>query len=244
MTGLWLTDETGTARESFAAGETVLAAGRGLQPSTLYEFRQDGAGAGLLLASLSTDRHGQLHPTVLLPYLGLTDFGRDGKSVARTFDEADKAIGGRTLTLRATAVGKTAAATALKLSVASAAKRPQVMVADSGGRLLTGCVHGESDVFVALRNFAPRCVKVFVVSRQFRWRPGDPIDPVRRRDGSPVVGTARVAADGRAVLPLWRRDELRPGSYQVIARSYQAGWFEADNDYLVPDDILSGERMS
>ena len=30
----------------------------------------------------------------------------------------------------------------------------------------------------------------------------------------------------------------------MIARSFVAGWFEADADRLLPDDILSGERMS
>ena len=33
MTGLWLTDESGVARESFAAGETVLAAGAACGPA-------------------------------------------------------------------------------------------------------------------------------------------------------------------------------------------------------------------
>src|SRR5262249_50784417 len=183
LTGLWLTDEAGTARDTFVAGETVLVAGRGLQPATLYEFRRDGAGNGLLLASLSTDRHGEIHPTVLLPCLGLSDGSRDGRVVARTFDEADKALGGRPLTLRAYPAGKPAAATSLRIAVAASGKRPQVMAADAGGRLMTGCMRGESDVFVALRNFAPRCAKVFLVPRQFRWRPGDPIDPVRGRDG-------------------------------------------------------------
>ena len=244
MTGLWLTDESGVARESFAAGETVLAAGAGLRPGLLYEFRLDapGASSGVLLARLSADRHGTLHPTVLLPHLGLTELGRDGAILHRSFDEADKALGGRTLTVHAGEAGKPA--TALKLAVAAGSKHPQVMASDGRGKLLTGCVRGETDVFAALRNFPARCVKIFLVPRQFRWRAGDPIDPVRRRDGSPAIVTALVPADGKLVQPLWSRDEIRPGSYQLIARSFVAGWFEADADRLLPDDILSGERMS
>ena len=59
-------------------------------------------------------------------------------------------------------------------------------------------------------------------------RAGDPIDPVRLwRDGSPVSVTARVPSDGRLVQALWSRDEIRPGNYQLIARSFVPGWFEA-----------------
>lgn len=243
MTEFWLTDERGTARQSFATGETVLATGTGLKPGLLYEFRLDVPGAsGLLLASLCADRHGTLPPTVLLPYLGMTEPGRDGEIRYRSFDEAAKAGDGRTLTIRVGQAGKRG--TTMKLAVAADGKHPQLMASDARGRLLTGCVRGESDVFVALRNFRARCVRVMLVPRQFRWRAGDPIDPVRRRDGSPVSVTAPVPSDGRLVQALWSRDEIRPGAYQLIARSFVPGWFEADADRLLPDDILSGERTS
>lgn len=243
MTAFRLTDESGAARESFATGETVLVAGAGVLPGALYEFHLDtGASSGLLLASLCADRHGTLPPTVLLPYLGLTERGSDGRIQHRSFDEATRAGDVRTMTIHAGLAGKREAT--LKLAVVATGKHPQIMASDAKGRLLTGCVRGESDVFVSLRNFPDRCVRVFLVPRQFRWRAGDPINPARRRDGSPVSFTARVPADGRLVQRLWSREEIRPGNYQLIARSFVPGWFEADADRLLPEDVLSGERTS
>ena len=165
MTAFWLTDESGAARESFATGETVLVAGSGLLPGALCEFRLDAPGApsGLLLASLCADRHGTLAPTALLPYFGLTEPGRDGRIQHRSFDEAAKASDGRTLTIRAGQAGTRGAA--MKLAVVANGKHPQLMASDASGRLLTGCVRGESDVFVSLRNFPARCVRVLLVPR-------------------------------------------------------------------------------
>ena len=212
MTGLWLTDESGVARESFAAGETVLAAGAGLQPGLLYEFRLDapGASSGVLLARLSADRHGTLHPTVLLPHLGLTEPGRDGAILHRSFDEADKALGGRTLTMHAGEAGKPA--TALKLAVAAGSKHPQVMASDGRGKLLTGCVRGETDVVRRIAQF-PRPMRQDL-SRSppvpLAGGRSDRSRPAARRLRRAIV-TALVPADGRLVqrLVVARRDPPR-----------------------------------
>jgi hypothetical protein len=77
---LWLADERGATRDAFEAGDTILVAGRGLKPSTSYEFilRAFSACAGSPdgpLGTIVTDRHGTLHPAPLLPYFGLINIG-------------------------------------------------------------------------------------------------------------------------------------------------------------------------
>jgi hypothetical protein len=250
MTSFWLMGEDDEPRKSFDVGESILIAGRGLRPTRLYEcslepFRAPAGPRGNApLGRLVTDRHGTLHPFLLLPYFGLLDVDSDGRVEYRTLDEAERAVGGQTLAVRVTAKGNTRPTATLSFGVAQQGKRPRAIVSDASGRLVTGFVRGEADVSVAFRNVPPGCIKAILVPRQFRWRVGDPIDPVSGSTGEPIIATGRVPEDGRLVLRLWRRDEVRAGSYQIIARAFVPGWFEADADYLLPSDIVPHGRMS
>lgn len=76
---IWLCDDSGTAREAFCFSETVFVAGWGLVPTAPYEFTlvQEGRpDKPELIARYTTDRHGALPMTALLPYVGI--FHGDG----------------------------------------------------------------------------------------------------------------------------------------------------------------------
>jgi Cutinase len=245
---LWLTDERGVARDTFEAGDTILVAGRGLKPATCYEFILRAPSVrprspDRPLGTIVTDRHGTFHAAPLLPYFGLIGTS-DGAQRLLTIDHAEKLVGGRRFAVRVTAQGNKRPTASATFTMARKGRLPRATVVDTHGRLATGFVAGESDLIVALRHLKPGCVRAFLVPRQFRWAPGDPIDPVRSRSGAPVVATARVPADGALVLTLWPRREMHPGNYQVIVRTFVPGWFEADADYLLPTDLLPSSRMS
>lgn len=248
MAELWLTDERGVARDTFEAGDTILVTGRGLKPATCYEFILRASSVrprspDRPLGTIVTDRHGTFHAAPLLPYFGLIGTS-DGAQRLLTIDHAEKLVGGRRFAVRVTAQGNKRPTASATFSIARKSRLPRAMVVDNHGRLATGFVSGKSDLMVALRHLKPGCVRAFLVLRQFRWAPGDPIDPVRSRSGAPVVATARVPADGALVLTLWSRREMHPGNYQVIVRTFVPGWFEADADYLLPTDLLPSSRMS
>ena len=132
-------------------------------------------------------------------------------------------------------------AQALTFRILDRDKQSRLFVTDRNGHLVTGLEEGE--VGVTLRNFPVGCVRIFVVRRQFGWRPGDPIDPVRTRRGVPLVSTLRVENASRYVR-LATADELGPGSYQFIARAFRPGWYEADELSLLRGDVVSDRRFS
>jgi hypothetical protein len=82
------------------------------------------------------------------------------------------------------------------------------------------------------------------VETQRRWSVGDPLAPVSNPEGAPVVATARVDNRGEALVHLWAAAHTRPGSYQLIARPYRPGWFDADDLVIQATDILSDARSS
>ncbi len=237
-----LLDDTRTERKGFDVGESVFLAADGLRPATVHEVvLRDGEWRPSALAALMTDRHGSIPPTVVLPYLGLTAEGEES-SPGRSHAEGEQALGGRTLAVGVRYRGRVAAEA--RLSVSKRGRRPQVVPCDMTGRLRPGILAGAAEVAVALRNFPRGCVRLFLVPRQFDWRPGDPIRPVVDESGAPVTAMVEVGEDGSGVIPLWPRERTHPGSYQIVARIYRPGWWDADDMVLLADDVLSSRRFS
>jgi hypothetical protein len=239
-----LLDDSGAAREEFEVGETIYITAHGLRPTAVYEVvLRAAAQHAEPLAHLMTDRYGTLPPTALLPYFGLAEPGSARKGHFRTHEEAERDLGGLAFTLQLRGPDGHAPPVA-RFVVAKRGRRPQLFPSDNQARLQTGILQGEADVAVTLRNFPPSCVRLFLVHRQFDWQPGDPINPVRDANGAPLMVTARVEQSEALVVLLWPRERVRPGSYQVIARAYQPGWYHADEMVLLPDDILSARRIT
>jgi dienelactone hydrolase len=128
--------------------------------------------------------------------------------------------------------------------IAAQDREPRLYSSDSAGRLVTGVEMGKAAIGVTLRNFPAGCVRIFAVRRQFGWRTGDPIEPAVTLSGAPVVVTQRVDGSGAVYVLLARAGELRAGSYQFIARTYQPGWHEADEMTLLAGDAVSDRRFA
>src|SRR5947209_3673903 len=115
---IWVVDDLRNPRELFEVGETVWLQGHGLRPLSLYTIVRLPIRSGAkpeMLARLMTGRHGELPPTVVLPYLGLTP--RPSETQFRDFDSAEKEWGGTVLLLAADDVET-------RLTVAHTAERP------------------------------------------------------------------------------------------------------------------------
>jgi hypothetical protein len=234
---LWLADEQRARRASFEAGETIYAQARGLRPSTLHNIViVEAESRPNELARLITDRHGNLPSTAIVPFFGLLEGGTPAKGL-RSFEEAEKALAGREFIVRAEVAEA-------RFSAPRASFRPIVYPCDSTGHLITGFVRGEIDLAVQLRRFPPGCVRVFAVPRQYDWRPGDPIEPVHDTAGKPLVETVRIKEDGVALIRFRSRQQVPAGSYQFIARHFVPGWYNADYDRLLAEDVVSNRRVA
>ena len=242
---IWFSDDSGNLQELFSIGQTVFVAGRGLRPSTLYEFRllsDEGRGKHELLARYATNRHGELTATPLLPYIGLI---HHSEATTRTYEEAYKAVAGKTLEIRVTRHrGRKPEFENLKFAIGQQEGAACLFSCDARGRLQPGLQQGDGLVAVALHNFPAGCTRIFLVRRQFGWRIGDAIEPVHTRDGAPVIHTFVHDGSSNHIVPIVHSAELEPGSYQFIARTFIAGWYQADEPTLLPVDVISDRRFA
>lgn len=234
-------DDRRERRTDFDVGETVYLAAEALEPTSVYDVQLvvDGE-KPTHVASLMSDRYGALPPTVVIPYLGIIDHTA---RQMRTHSEAQKEFGGRELVLRMRLGRKRPVE--VRFTVAKGRRqRAQAFLANAEGRLLTGAEAGRSEVLAGARGLPPGCVRFYLVETQRRWSVGDPVNPVTYGEGTPAVATARVDGRGGALVHLWAAAQTRPGSYQLIARPYRPGWFDADDLVLQAADILSDARSS
>ena len=245
MNGVALCGDDGRIRDSFAVGESVFVSAAGLPAYATITFslqdRPDGK--PVPVARYTGDRHGSLPLSPLIVHLGLQ--GPGDPAAIWTHDEAEKRLAGRRFGVRAEIVADGHRdQQRLTFVVLGDDRAPRLFSSDAKGRIVTGVEsHTDADVGVMLRNFPPGCVRVTAVARQFGWRPGDPVEPVRTRTGRPVAVTARL--DGAtSFVRLAHVSELRPGSYQFIARSYSPGWYEADEPILLRGDTVSDLRFA
>jgi hypothetical protein len=115
---------------------------------------------------------------------------------------------------------------------------------DKEGRLQTGIEQAKGTISVALHDLPAGCVRIYLVQRQFGWRVGDPIEPITLMNGE--VGVRTLSHDGQPerVVELARSSDIPAGSYQFIARAFPPGWYEANEDRLLVDDIVSDRRFA
>jgi dienelactone hydrolase len=237
-----LLDDQGTGRESFSAGETIFVSARGLPAYEMCTFMLVRGGAGdEILARFACDRHGSLPITPLIPYFGL--FDAESGYRLRLHKDAERAVDGQVFTIRVEGGPKSSIVETLAFR---AGKRscPYLFSSDRESRLSTGVELGEHPVGVTLFGFAAGCVRLFVVARQFGWREGDPIDPVRTRAGAPITVTTRIRGPEPHFVLLGPAEEFGAGSYQFIARAFPPGWYLADETVLLPGDVVSDRRFA
>jgi hypothetical protein len=241
---IWLSDDSGTPREAFSIGQTVFVSGRGLRLAAPYEFKllpQTGDGKPKLIARYTTDRHGELAMTALLPYVGLLQ-GEGSRT--RTYPEAQASLGPRMLVIRVMEPpGSEPEFEDMRFAIMLADREPRLFSCDPLGRLQTGIEQGAGQVAVALRNFPAGCIRIFLVRRQFGWRIGDPIEPVGTR-GAAIIRTVDHDGSAMRILMIARSAELEQGSYQFIARAFPPGWYAADEHNLLAGDVVSDRRFA
>jgi hypothetical protein len=247
-------DSQDTPRDNFFVGESIFIAGTGLFPHASVEIALIDLSAPDRRVSnastnehpsgsirLVTDRHGNLPTTLLEANLGLPDASQsESRSIVesiRTFEERDFEV----------RVQVQLRSRSLKRSVrfrVVAGSSPAIFVTTATGQLLRAGEHGDVAPSLLLHNFPAGCVRVTVVQRQFGWRSGDLVEPVRTARGREMTVTFSHDGQTARVMRLPKAWTLSPGGYQFIARHHQPGWFEAVDPHLLATDVVSDHRFA
>jgi len=241
-TGLF--DAHGNTRTEFEAGESLLLNLQGLAPNRTHRVRLlDEDGEEILSASLVSDRYGVIQPTTLWPDMGIGEPGRGGRYSYETFEEAAAGMGGRTFSLEISD-GERGTARHAQFRITDAVTRPRLHSASETGALQRGLLLGRDELRVRGSNLPPDALfDVYLVERQYDWRPGDAINPVRNADGSEVVARVQVPPGETSFnTTLWPREQSRAGSYDIIARRVEPGEYLAGERVLRDTDLVS-ERL-
>ncbi|MCK9593113.1 MAG: hypothetical protein M0Q91_13995 [Methanoregula sp.] len=240
-----LVDAQGTRRTDFEVGESLLLTLKGLRPCHSHLVRLlDDADHEILNVSLITDRYGVIEPTVVWPDLGIGDPKVNGRFAYETYEQAMNAIAGRSFLLEVLDDGHVIRKS--KFRVVGEMSRPRLYSSSDSGRLRRGLLLGHDEVRVQGRYFPQgSLVDVYLVQRQYDWRSGDPIVPVRNSDGSEVVKRVRLeGGDSNFNILLWPRELVRAGSYDIIARVVLPHEFRAGTRILRATDIVSDRLMT
>ena len=159
-----------------------------------------------------------------------------------TLKEGLLRFGGRTLTVEVT-LRKEAVARA-RVVIGSELSRPVGIVSDAEGRMRNAIQHDQDPVYVTLANLPKSSqIRVFLVPRQGDWAVTDPIEPVRDRNGRPVV----IDHDGRQGLQavaLAKPGQLLPGAYDLIVRPVRFGFEEDEELVLLRSDLVIGRHIT
>jgi len=228
-------DSGGRPIQALEVGSSLEVTAEELQPRSLYEFRltlvgSSGEATLVTLARASSDSLGRIAPFILWYHSGVIGCATrpiDEKRPVkfRSFDEAEQALRGRTLRIRAHEVGDDAPEGALPkasdeaildLAVPIEVRRsPMVYSADASGCLVNSLMTQGGDLWVAGRHFDPgQLLAVSIVPNQRAWYVGDGVVNVT---GS---GSTRVTADasGRFRVRLWEAANQRHGVYDIVAQ--------------------------
>lgn len=240
-----LVDSQGNIRTDFEVGDSLLLTVQGLSPSKSHLVRLlDDAGREILNASLVSDRFGIIEPTVLWPDIGIGDPIHGGRFAYETYEEALAAMVGLTFLLEV--LDGTEVVRSGKFRIAEEISRPRLFSASESGALQRGLLLGSDELRAQCRNLpSGSLVDVYLVKRQYDWRLGDPIVPVLNLDGSEVVKKIQMPSNETILNTiLWSREQLRAGSYDMIARVVVANEFRADERILRATDILSDRLIT
>ena len=122
--------------------------------------------------------------------------------------------------------------------------RPSVYPCDERGRIVTGFLHGEAALTVALRHFPPHACGSSSYAGNTDGTRATRSFPSATLPGRPLVSVAQVDKQGTEIASLAGRDQIGPGAYQFIARAFRPGWWLADDDRLLADDVASDRRFA
>jgi dienelactone hydrolase len=242
-----LIDGQGNVIQEFEAGDNLLVSFFGLSPSRSFTVRlSDDAGKTVVSASLVADRNGNIRRTVLWPDIGIGIPEKGGSFAFETIEEAHAKLAGRSFVIEILDKKKVILTT--DFTIAKEMRKPQIHPVSKSGALQRGMLSGKDDLRIHGRNLKLRpghLVNLYLVERQYDWQVGDAIVPVRNSDGSEVVVQVRFSDDESSFTAmLWPHDEVRPGSYDVIARAVLEYEFQADERLLRSTDIVSERYLT
>jgi len=243
-------DAGGRPIRTLEVGSTLFVGTRGLRPNTTYEIRLGVGGRpeatreeAVSFARVSTDRRGEVPPFVLWYESGVagcsdqeSERRKRPPNTYRTFEEAEKALTGKSLLVSAHAVerdetGRIApnklrveeeSAASLRLPITSR-RSPAVYASNAEGCMLNSQLARSADLYVSGRNFQPgETVEISVVPNQRRWYVGDAINDVTGVDSAAAPKKVKVGADGKFTFKVWDTPNQRRGAYDIVGHRPEA----------------------
>jgi hypothetical protein len=260
--GAYAVDAGGRQIKQLEAGSSLHIGGRRLKPSTMYEFRlaigdqpAQALERAVSFARSSSDGDGNVPPFVLWYEAGVVGCSDRPKLDSRpytfrSFDEADRALAGQTLTVSIHEVDRDPtgrvqpmtlkAREALVVSRLPIARRtsPAVFVSDAKGCLLNSQLTNDGDMYVSGINFSPgEVVELSVVANQRSWFVNDQIQDLTGVGSVAAPERAQADREGRFTVRVWDRANQRRGAYDVVA--HRPDMRGARPLRISPDDIIS-----
>jgi len=214
-----LIDAHGKHKTDFEIGESLMVNVTGLTPNTSYHFSlTHEKKEEVFNATLISNRFGVIAPTVLWPDIGIGVPGAGGKFAFATHEEAMAAMANRTFHIAISGGKRTVAKTMFRITAEQSG--PKLYPASRSGALQRGLLLGKDELVVQGKNFQPGAlIDVYLVKRKFSWQTGDRIEPIQNPDGSEVMTTVQLAPEETHFnVVLWPREQLRTGSYNILAR--------------------------
>jgi hypothetical protein len=260
--GTYAVDAGGRPIRQLEAGSSLHVGGRQLKPSTMYEFRVaigDQPAATLKeamsFARSSSNRSGAVPPFVLWYQSGVIGCSErpalaDRPFVFRSFDDAERALGGQTLTVSVHEVERdlTGRAQPMTLRAGAAAfisrlpiarrSSPVVFASDAKGCLVNSQLASDGDMYVSGRNFRPgEAIELSVVANQRSWSVDDSIGDLTGIGSAAAPERVQADQQGRFTTRVWERANQRRGAYDVVAH-------RLDQRDLKPNRIAANDIIS
>lgn len=238
-------DAHGRAAEAIEIGQTLVVGLSRLPKNTSVRItlRESGKSEVVSFYQLTTDANGGISPAVLWYHSGVLD-ERTLKARKKfpyefaRFEEADQALAGKKLVLRAESLeGKVLAEHALPIVGLGRGANPLIYFSTKEGALRNSFViNQDQEMFLTVRNLkgADR-VQVLLVPNQYGWREKLPLQEVRSEyQERPQIVELRGGQEA-TTISLGSPRGLALGGYDVILRPN----VDRLDRFLLPDDIVT-----
>lgn len=116
-------------------------------------------------------------------------------------------------------------------------RSPMVYPSNEKGVLVNAFDQTREDIYASGKNFpAGATVRLFAVTNQYVWNPGDPLMDISGEGGAAEIETIELAPNQTSfTAKIWNHANGRPGSFDIVARIDQA----RNKPVLQANDILS-----
>ncbi len=224
-------------------GDSLRVAARSLAPNTLYELRMtvgrepaDSLKQATSFARTTSNAAGDLSPVFLWYQSGVVGCSERAYErlrlpwTFRTFEEADRALEGQTLTVTIHPVARDTSGRTPPMSLevgkavaqlqlpANRRIRPLLYPADRNGCLANSFEVGRDSLYIRGTGFrSGSLLNLAVVPNQRRWRVGDTITDISGSNFGPSGRRVEVNSRGEFLAEAWLPSDQRYGAYDVIA---------------------------